>query len=403
MLLKKKIIAACASGTFLEFYDFVLYGFMASHLGKIFFPSENDFVSLLFSYGAFAVSFVARPFGAYVFGKKGDKDGGGKAICFSIFVMSISTFLIGCLPSYQDIGVVAPLSLVMLRFIQGISTGGEYNGAFIYAFDKNKDKQGFIGGIITASAVLGMICASIMAWTVEIVGVDPFWRIPFIMGGILGFLGYLLRKKLELNQESQDKPDEIKDFQIKKAAIIIMIGGISGALFYTQFIFFKGYVSSIYPVRPDFLSGIITAFMIFYMVLLIIIGKVSDKYGYLFIIRISCASILIFSPLLFYFLSLNNYVYAFLFQMFFCFATSSFVAPSHAFMKKIAPKKIQYAFISFNFSLGMSVVGGTSPLIAHVLTNWAKTPVAVGVFISFLSIIFLVLTRKLRNQKVFVE
>jgi hypothetical protein len=89
--------------------------------------------------------------------------------------------------------------------------------------------------------------------------------------------------------------------------------------------------------------------------------------------------------------------------MFFCFATSSFVAPSHALMKDIAPKKIQYAFISFNFSLGMSLVGGTSPLIAHVLTNWAKSPVAVGMFISFLSIVFLALTCKPKNQKVFGE
>ena len=401
--MKKKIIAACASGTFLEFYDFVLYGFMARHLAKIFFPSENDFVSLLLSYGAFAVSFVARPFGAYIFGKKGDKDGGGRAICLSIFVMSIATLLIGCLPSYQDIGIGASLSLVILRFIQGISTGGEYNGAFIYAFDKNNDRKGFIGGIITAAAVLGMICASIMSWIVDIIGADPFWRLPFILGGIFGFLGYLLRKKLELNQDDQDKSYESEGFQIKKAAVIMMIGGISGALFYTQFIFFKGYVSSIYSVRPDLLSGMITAFMTFYMILLMIMGKVSDKYGYLWIIRLSCIFLFLFSVPAFYFIGRNSFVYLFIFQMFFCFATSSFVAPSHAFMKDIAPKKNQYSFISFNFSLGMSVVGGTSPLIAHVITNWAKSPVAVGIFISFLSIVFLALTRKPKNQRVFGE
>ena len=129
---KKKIIAAGIIGNVIEYYDFALIGFLAVMMGNLFFPSTDPFLSLLGSFGAFAAGMIMRPVGALVFGHIGDRVGRRFALMSSLVLMALPTFLIGFLPTYAQIGMMAPILLVALRMIQGLSVGGEYASSIVY-------------------------------------------------------------------------------------------------------------------------------------------------------------------------------------------------------------------------------------------------------------------------------
>jgi MHS family proline/betaine transporter-like MFS transporter len=150
-------------GNILEWYDFTLYGYLAVILSQLFFPSENETVSLLASFGAFAVGFFFRPLGSVLFGYIGDKYGRKKALIISIFLMAIPTFLIGLLPTYQQIGILAPILLTFFRILQGLSTGGEYTTSVTFVVEHApKDRRGFFGSINLLGAVIGIMFGSLM-------------------------------------------------------------------------------------------------------------------------------------------------------------------------------------------------------------------------------------------------
>jgi MHS family proline/betaine transporter-like MFS transporter len=148
-----KVITASMVGNALEFYDFSLYGFFAPILSTLFFPSDNSLVSLIQALGVFALGFMTRPIGAIIFGHIGDKLGRKKALSYSVLLMSIPTMAIGLLPTFEQIGIWAPLLLVFCRLCQGLCAGGEYNGSALFALEHNpENKRGFIGGLLTSAS-----------------------------------------------------------------------------------------------------------------------------------------------------------------------------------------------------------------------------------------------------------
>ena len=258
---KIKVLGSCTLGTALEFYDFALYGAIASNLSHLFFPADNPLISLILSYGVFAISFIARPLGSIVFGKIGDKFGRKKAFGLSILYMSLPTVLIGCLPVYDSIGVMAPLLLILLRLMQGICTGGEFNGAYIYALEHYPNRGGFTGSIISTSVVFGMLLALIAVTIINKPGMPEWaWRIPFLFGGVIGFFGYYIRNKLGETPEFQECMKEVsakKETQTgfsksyDKILLTFAIGAVTGCLFYTQFVL----MSAPFPLWGLFFMG----------------------------------------------------------------------------------------------------------------------------------------------------
>jgi MFS transporter, MHS family, proline/betaine transporter len=184
--LKKRILIPCLIGNALEFYDFTLCGVFISILGKNFFPSENEFAALLGGIFAFSAAFWTRPLGAILFGFIGDRFGRKQALSLSVLLMGIPTLIIGCLPTYSTIGLMAPYILLVCRLMQGLCTGGEYNGAAVFALEHMKAKPGKISGMISASCVVGAVSATLMAYLVtNFLKFDNAWRIPFLMGAFV--------------------------------------------------------------------------------------------------------------------------------------------------------------------------------------------------------------------------
>jgi MFS family permease len=197
------VIGASAAGTVIEWYDFYLYGVLAAFFSTQFFPPGNDVAALLASLATFGAGFAVRPFGAAVFGRVGDIVGRKFTFLVTITVMGLSTALVGILPTYAQIGILAPIILVILRLAQGLALGGEYGGAAIYVAEHSNDAQrGRNTSWIQTTATIGLLLALVViALTRGSMSAEDFtawgWRIPFLLSGILVVLALFIRLRLQ--------------------------------------------------------------------------------------------------------------------------------------------------------------------------------------------------------------
>ncbi|HEU0154534.1 MAG TPA: MFS transporter, partial [Stellaceae bacterium] len=199
---QRRTILAGIAGNVMEWYDFSVYGYFAAVIGNQFFPAKDPTSSLLAAFGVFAAGFLMRPLGGLIFGHIGDKLGRKRALTVSVVVMAVPTFLIGLLPTYREIGLAAPLLLVLLRLIQGTSVGGEYTTSSIFLVEHAPaGRRGFLGsfapfgsctGILVGSAVGAILTTVLAPGAVSAWG----WRLAFIVGLAVGATGLVLRRRL---------------------------------------------------------------------------------------------------------------------------------------------------------------------------------------------------------------
>lgn len=189
-------------GNVMEWYDFAIYGYFATVIGKQFFPSEDPAVSVIAAFGAFAAGFLARPLGGLLLGSLGDLIGRRQVLMVSIFCMAVPTVLLGLLPSHEHLGVMAPILVVLLRIIQGLSVGGEYTSSAVFlAEHAPAHRRGFLASWSAWGTILGILIGSGVGAVVTSVLDDAQitawgWRVPFVMGGILAVVGFVLRRGL---------------------------------------------------------------------------------------------------------------------------------------------------------------------------------------------------------------
>src|SRR5262245_40063469 len=196
-------VVASTIGTTIEWYDFFLYGLAAaSFFPNLFFPAEDRFVGLLLSFGTYTVGFVARPLGGVLFGYLGDRVGRKSTLVATLLLMGLSTMLIGLLPGYAQIGVIAPVLLTVLRVIQGLGVGGEWGGSVLLALEYgHRGKRGFWASWPQAGVPLGLLsAASVLALFEGNLSQADFlqwgWRVPFLISGLLIVVGLLIRIRI---------------------------------------------------------------------------------------------------------------------------------------------------------------------------------------------------------------
>src|SRR3954449_10736675 len=199
----RKVVTASFIGTTIEWYDFFLYGTAAALVfNELFFPDAEPVIGTLAALATYAVGFAARPLGGVVFGHFGDRIGRKSMLVLSLLIMGIATFLIGCLPTYSSIGILAPILLVTLRFAQGIGVGGEWGGAVLMAVEHApKGRRGFFGswpqrGVPAGLALSTTVFAIVRGLTTD----DTFsawaWRVPFLLSAVLVVVGLVIRVRL---------------------------------------------------------------------------------------------------------------------------------------------------------------------------------------------------------------
>ncbi|MBN8828615.1 MAG: MFS transporter [Sphingobacteriia bacterium] len=254
---KLKVVSLCSFGHLLELYDYTLFAVMISIISTKFFPAENPNVSIVLGFLSFAVSFIFAALGSIFWGWYGDKFGRRKMLNFSMLIMSIPSLIISILPTYDQIGIFAPLILIMARILQGISASGEIKGAKIYAMEISDNSQlGFISGLLTAAGGIGVLFAMLMGYLVSISDYEHAWRIPFLIGSIIGYVGLKIKKTHhdtnppiveEKNIQKKilitDLPKIIKSYKMESACVF-SLGAVLGILSYTLHAFMNPFLIS---------------------------------------------------------------------------------------------------------------------------------------------------------------
>ena len=292
----RKVVASALVGATIEWYDFFLYGVVAGLVfNKLYFPGHDPLVSTMLAYATFAVGFVTRPLGGVIFGHFGDKLGRKSMLVLTLMIMGVATFLIGLVPTYDQIGIFAPLALLLLRILQGIGLGGEWGGAVLMAYEyAPREKRGFyaslpqIGlaiGLCLASGVVGLLSyaltdAQFLAWG---------WRIAFLLSGVMVFVGMYIRLAVKETPEFAALKERNEATQIPFVVMIKRYPGnilkgmgaryIDGVFFNVFGVFSISYLTSTLKIsRTEALIGVMAAAvtMIFTIPYF---GALSDRIG----------------------------------------------------------------------------------------------------------------------------
>jgi MHS family proline/betaine transporter-like MFS transporter len=401
-------IAAGTIGNVLEWYDFAVYGYLATFIAANFFPTEDAVAGLLATFAVFAVGFLMRPLGGILIGHIGDRYGRKPALLVSVCGMAVPTVLIGLLPSYDTIGVAAPVLLVILRIVQGLSVGGEYVSSMVFLVESAPpNRRGFYGACCAAGAVSGILIGSAAAAVLlDVYGhaaVEAWaWRLPFLAGVLLAFAGYLLRRHLA--EPPRTAPTDPVRLPVLEAVeghgrvILTLIGltAFNAVGFYVAFVFLASWLQEADGIRPSVALTMNTFNMVILVGLLVAFGWLSDRVGRLPILAGATALAVVLAVPLFVLMREGGLAGAFLGQLGFVVIVGAFgVQP--ALMVETVGARVRVTAIALAFNIGMGVIGGLSPLVATWLIATTGEEIAPAYFIMAAGAVSFLATRFLRE------
>jgi len=384
--LNKRIFIAAMIGNALEFYDFTIYGFFVAILSPLFFPATDPLTSLISGFGVFALGFLTRPLGAIFFGHIGDKYGRRKALSLTIIWMALPTVVIGLLPTYQQIGIFAPLLLTLCRVVQGFSAGGEYNGAGIFVIEHSPaDRRGFLGGLLTSSGSMGALLASGIGMFFTLPFMPAWgWRIPFLLGGVIAVVGLYLRQQIDESPEFkqtylQKKSNTLPLFSIfkeNKGSFFCTVG--IGAMATVPFYIVLAYMNPMLLTQGKVVASsmmLINALMsVICIISLPLMGGLADRVGHSKVMMYAALLLTISAYPFFWVFEHGSVFLIVLFQAFIMILTEAYTGPSNAFMYQLFHTSQRYTGVALGYTLGLALFGGTTPYISANLVKYFNSP-----------------------------
>ena len=415
----KTIILAGVVGNVIEWYDFALYGYLAPVISLLFFPNDNELVSLLQTYGVFAAGFVMRPIGAGVFGYIGDRVSRRTELFISVILMAIPTFALGLLPDYRQIGIAAPIILILLRLVQGLSVGGEFTGSVTYVAETaSQNRRGFVASFANVGSTIGLLLGlgivTLMTHFLSETNLQLWgWRLPFLFGGILGLAGLYIRSNLPVSEVFQEhhqthnvESDNVETRYIAslQQSLVPMIQ----AMFYVG-----GYASVFYIVMvyiPTYLDRFTdwphsSALVINGVALILQVGLIPLS-GWLSDTTLRRKSWLLLATLTVVLLSFPTFwlllqpdrAWVWVAQIGLAIAIVPFVAISPAMMVELFPTETRLTAYSLSFNLGASIMGGTSMLVCTWLINVSGNVYAPAFYLAISALISAIALAFMRDR-----
>ncbi len=396
-----KVIGASSAGTLIEWYDFYIFGSLATIISNLFFPKGNETISLMLTLATFATGFVVRPFGAIFFGRIGDLIGRKYTFLVTLLLMGGSTFMIGCIPTYETIGIAAPILLLLLRLLQGLALGGEYGGAATYVAEHSPEgKRGFYTSFIQTTATLGLfVSLGVILATRSTLGEEVFakwgWRIPFILSIFLVIFSYFIRtkmsesplfQKLKSSGKASKSPlrDSFLEPENRRMVILALLGATAGqgVVWYTGQFYALYFLQTVLKVNFVIANQIIAMALILGTPFFIVFGYLSDKIGRK---KIMMTGMLLaaftYYPIYTAMMTASGFnsatpelgspnpnvvVLTMLIFIQVIYVTMVY-GPIAAFLVELFPTKIRYTSMSLPYHIGNGVFGGLVPLIG----TWA--------------------------------
>jgi MHS family proline/betaine transporter-like MFS transporter len=380
-----KAVAAAVVGNVLEWYDFAVYAFVATIIAKKFFPAQDEVTALLSAFLAYGLGFVARPLGGIIIGRLGDTRGRKTALLLTIFLMAAGTVLIGLLPSYETIGVLAPILLVLARLMQGFSAGGEWGGSTAYIVEwAPKGKRGWYGSFQQTSVVAGLLLgsgvAALMNTLVDTAAMESWgWRVPFLIGGILGPVGMWMRREIEETPAYQ-RVQATGDVGAREETGWLLAARAFGftvvwtVCFYVLLSYMPTWTRQYMKLSPQAALWANTIGLLVLMVAIPFMGYLSDRVGRKPLLLACCVAFIIVPLPAFNYLASGNASYGTLILV-----------------------QALFALLISMFSLAVAIFGGFAPFISVWLISSFGSPTAHAYYLIAAAVISTVVIARLRE------
>ena len=401
---KYKTVAAGMIGNLLEWYDFAIYGYFAAAIGRHFFPHQDPVAQLLSAFGVFAVGYLMRPVGGALIGHIGDRFGRRAALTFSVVAMAIPTFLIGLLPGYATIGLAAPVALTLLRMVQGLSVGGEYTSSMVFLVEHAPERRrGLMGALASCGATAGILLGSAVgagfAATMSSAALEAWgWRIPFLLGLVVGIAGYLLRRHVQetLPTERRQRAPIVETLR-DHWWVVLGIAGLSAffaAGFYVTFVYLVSWLQTADGIAPARALEINSFSMAVVLPITIAAGWLSDRTGRKPFLLLATILGFVAALPLWWMMHHPSAELAQLGQLGLVLIVGLFVGALPAAMVECAPPSVRCTAVALGYNVTLGVIGGLTPLVAAWLVERTGDELAPAFLIMATAVIsFLVILR----------
>jgi MHS family proline/betaine transporter-like MFS transporter len=397
----RKVVVSGMIGNGLEWYDYALYGHFAALISRLFFPSDNHYVSLLATFGVFAAGFLMRPIGAVLFGYIGDKYGRRTALSLSIILMAVPTACIGFLPTYESIGIFAPIGLTVIRLLQGLSLGGAFSGFISFLGEHANDKKrGIIGSTSMFSMCVGILVGSAVATLVSRLPVEDFeswgWRVPFVAGIAIGLVGFYIKahvaespRFLRAQSEGDISSTPVRELFAKNNKEFFTGFGLYLSVcvpFYILVVFMNNFMS-VYVGKPISEALFINTVAMFFLTVFILIGgHLSDKYGRKPILTIGASGLFLVSWPVFLMLEQPGMIIPMIGQSIFAVFLALFIGPIPATLVELFPTRLRYTGLALAYNIPIAIFGGTAPMVATWLIHKTGLNYSIAFYIMLFNI-----------------
>jgi MHS family proline/betaine transporter-like MFS transporter len=409
----RRAVRGAAIGNTVEWFDFAIYGFLATYIAEKFFPSGDETAALLNTFAIFAAAFFMRPLGGFFFGPLGDRIGRQKVLALVILLMSGSTFAIGLVPSYDTIGVFAPLLLLFLRCLQGFSAGGEYGSGACFLAEYASDKhRGFVVSFLVWSVVVGFLLGSLTVTGLETVlsegAMDSYgWRIPFLIAGVLGAVGLYIRLRLGDTPEFEALRDEgeVASSPLKEAVTtswrpILQIAGlvvIHNVGFYIVFTFLPSYFTKTLGFTKTDAFVSITVASLVALILIPPLGALSDRIGRKPLLIAGSLAFAVFAYPLFLMMNTGSLPAAIAAHAGLAAIESVFVCASLAAGAELFATRVRSSGYSIGYNVSVALFGGTAPYVATWLVARTGNDLAPAYYVIVAALVTLITVLTMRE------
>jgi MFS transporter, MHS family, proline/betaine transporter len=382
----RRATAAGAIGSFVEWYDYGIYGLLAGSLSTVFFPGDTN-SALLLTYAGFAVSFAIRPFGGAICGYLGDRIGRKRLLAALILLISGATAAIGVVPSYQAIGWAAPVLLIALRLLQGFSAGGEVAGAMSFVAEHAEDKRrGFTTSWLPVGSFVSLLTGSLLArFLIETLGQDAMnswaWRIPFLVAVPLGAVGFYIRSKLEDTPRFQAVMESrnlsrnpVKEAltsreHLKAIGLAIALPALNGPGYYIVFVYMPTYLSTELKFTPSNALLVTATGLLAIVIAIPFMARLSDRLGRKPLLAGSALAMAILGYPCFQLISHGSVAMASLGAVLLAVAFAGHAGVIQVTLTELFPTRVRYSAYSIGFSITTAIFGGAAPLLMTYLID----------------------------------
>ena len=401
----RRAVTGAVLGNAVEWYDFAIYSVLATYIADKFFPSGDETAALLSTFAVFAAAFFMRPLGGLFFGPLGDRIGRQRVLAIVILLMSLSTVGIGLVPSFESIGIAAPILLLLLRCLQGFSAGGEYGGGACFLAEYGPPRhRGLVVSFLVWSVVIGFLLGSITATALEATlpeaAMDSYgWRIPFLIAGVLGIVGLYIRLRLKDTPEFEAlrESGDVAESPLREAVTtawrpILQIAGlvvIHNVGFYVVFTYLPTYFTKTleFSKTDAFLS--ISVASVVALLLILPLAALSDRIGRKPLLIAGAVGFAVFAYPLFLLLNSGTLGAAIAAHAGLAAIEAVFVSASLAAGAELFATRVRSSGYAIGYNVSVALFGGTAPYIATWLTDQTGNPIAPAYYVIAAAIVTL--------------